>query len=246
MNNLAESIRSGNIEGFFSIGDTSKVALEASKIRNKSCGAPALVAIFPNVFGEEYVCSDVGFTTQHSDKENYLEAVRGFANGIYKQALMSTFYMKSRGIERPRWGILSNGVEEHKGSDIDKALEVLVAKGIRERSLGNLIDYRGKVEPGDCLDGKVDVVLVDGYEGNLYLKTAEACFSRLIGLTKDEISKLNFYDKTKLFLASGPLTKIKNNLLAKVDPDKHSGAVILGYDGVIEKSDNVSGKSKER
>jgi len=101
LNNLVGAVKGGDIGGFFSIGDTSKIAIESTGIRNNGCGRPALVAIFPSLSGE-FVFSDVGFTSQRSNNASYENAVGNFARDIYRQGLMASVYAGNLGIEKPR------------------------------------------------------------------------------------------------------------------------------------------------
>lgn len=233
LNNLVGAVHAQEVEGFFSIGDTSKVAIEAMKMRVKGA-KPALVGIFPSMNGD-FVCSDIGFQTQTSKQKKYSDAVDDWARTIYSQGLMSSVYMHSKGISKPRWGILSIGTENHKGSDTDKRLEELIHQGVADNNLGEFMEYVGKVEPYDCFEGNVDVALTDGYKGNLFLKTAEASFGILKMWAKEEIAKLSTLEKLRLAPGKDILVKVKQDIMDRANPDKYSGALILGYEGIVVK-----------
>jgi len=119
-------------------------------------------------------------------------------------------------------------------------LDNLILRGIQERNLGEFIDYVGMVEPGACFTGGVDVVLADGYKGNLFLKAAEASSKFLCTLAKREIADLGLVDKLLLAPGKATLVRMKKNIMSIADPDKYAGAVILGYDGVIIKGHGAS------
>jgi len=233
LNNLVGAIHNNDIEGFFSIGDTSKIAMEAMKTRVRGA-KPAIVGIFPSVNGD-YVLSDIGFQTETSKKTKYVDVIDDWARTSYAQGIMASVYMHSRGIGKPRWGILSIGTEDHKGSDTDKRLEQLVYQGISENNLGEFMEYVGKVEAPDCCAGKVDVALTTGYKGNMYLKAAEAFCGLMKGFAKEEIDKITNFDKIRLAPGKGVIDRIKENFLARANPDKYSGAIILGFEGIAFK-----------
>ena len=239
--NLADSVHKGEIDGFFSIGDTSKIAKEGLRMRVKGA-KPSLVGIFPNIKGGEFVLSDIGFTNQTSKKRLYSDVINEWAGTVYSQGIMASVYMQSRGVEKPKWGILSIGTEEHKGSDVDKRLEEMIHQGIKEKGLDRFVEYVGKVEPKDCFDGKIDIALEQGYIANKLLKMAEGSLGVIKHWAKGEISRLDAIDKLRLASGKGVLEKMKNNILDKANPDKYSGALILGFEGVAVKGHGASSR----
>jgi len=233
LNNLAVGVANGDIDGYFSIGDTSKIVVEALKISTKGVGR-SLVAVLPGLKGD-FVCSDIGLSVPTSRKLLYSKTVDGWAHDIYTQGLMATVYVHGWGVSRPRWGIMSNGHEDHKGSDVDNRLEKIIRHAQDEVGLDNFVDYRGKIEPSNCFKGEVDVVLTDGYKGNLFLKSIEGSLGLMSGWIKEEVGNFSLLDKARLAPAAGVIKSAKENIAHKVSPDKYNGAIILGYDGVIVK-----------
>jgi len=83
--------------------------------------------------------------------------------------------------------------------------------------------------------------LTDGYKGNLSLKWMEASFGILKDWAKGETDKFNWSDKMRLAFGSATLKRVKQNLLDKANPDRYSGAIVLGYEGVVVKGHGASG-----
>ncbi|VTZ21913.1 Phosphate acyltransferase (fragment) [Methylocella tundrae] len=129
-------------------------------------------------------------------------------------------------VERPTVGLLNIGSEEMKGIDeVKKASRLL-----REAALPNL-DYVGFVEGGDIGKGTVDVVITEGFAGNIALKTAEGTANQMAqylreALSGDLLSKIGYLLARKGFAA----------LKVKMDPRNVNGGVFLGLDGVVIKS----------
>jgi len=134
------------------------------------------------------------------------------------------------GLERPRVGVLSNGTEESKGTDLTREAAKLCAKLD--------LNFIGYVEGFDLFNDGVDVVVCDGFIGNIVLKTAES-LSRAIGhMLKSEISA-NPLRQFGALLAKGAFTGLKR----RVDPEVYGGAALLGLNGVVIKA---HGSSRER
>ena len=129
-------------------------------------------------------------------------------------------------VERPTVGLLNVGVEEIKGAD-----EVKQAHAWLKDIKGLPIDYRGFVEGDQIGQGVVDVVVVEGFAGNIALKTAEGTARFVTDLLKHAFASSL---RSKFgFLISRPATELLRHHL---DPNNHNGAVFLGLNGVIVKS----------
>jgi glycerol-3-phosphate acyltransferase PlsX len=113
--------------------------------------------------------------------------------------------------------LLSIGTEESKGhKTIQQANELL-------RSMGNLINYQGPIEGFDVFENRVDVVVCDGFTGNILLKTSEALFRTLRSVIKDEIMRKPLR-KLGGLLVRGAFADVKERL----NPDRYAGAPLLG------------------
>ena len=120
----------------------------------------------------------------------------------------------------PTIGLLANGTEDEKGTDLTRAAAALL-EGASD------LRYQGLVEPGDVFAGAVDVVVTDGWTGNLFLKTAEATSSHLVGLVREAAGS------TARARAGGWLLRpaLKASL-ARLDAAEVGGALLLGIDAV--------------
>ena len=131
-----------------------------------------------------------------------------------------------RGIDRPSVGLLNVGVEEIKGLEEIKAAGRL----LRELALPSL-DYRGFVEGDDLGRGTVDVVVTEGFTGNIALKTAEGTAVQ-IGRYLREVMSADLMSKIGYWFARGAFAALRE----KMDPRGVNGGVFLGLDGVVIKS----------
>jgi phosphate acyltransferase len=130
------------------------------------------------------------------------------------------------GIERPKVGLLNIGVEEVKG--LEPVREA--GRALRE---GNLpfLDYAGFVEGDDIGQGTVDVVVTEGFAGNIALKAAEGTARQLSHLLKDAMQQ-SLWSKLGYLFARGAF----RTLAGKMDPRKANGGVFLGLNGIVIKS----------
>jgi glycerol-3-phosphate acyltransferase PlsX len=135
-------------------------------------------------------------------------------------ALMGDVYAKyALKIARPRIGLLSNGEEEGKGNELTRETNELLKK--------TSLNYMGYVEGRDIFHGDVDVVVADGFVGNVALKLSEGLVETVVGLLKDEI-KSSFLSKVGYLLARGAFQRLKK----KIDYAEYGGAPLLGIDGI--------------
>lgn len=173
---------------------------------------PALATVIPTIRGE-CVMLDLGANVD-CDVRNLVEfAVMG-----------SAFARTVLGVPQPRVALLNVGVEELKGN------EAVKAAGQKLRSLKTL-DFAGFVEGDGITAGTFDVIVTDGFTGNVALKTAEGTAKMIVSLLSDAF-KSSFLSKIGYFLAKGGLSGLKNHL----DPNNHNGAVFLGLNGLVVKS----------
>ena len=207
-------LRSGKADGFASAGNTGAVMagalVGAGRVgRIKGIERPALAAALPQQ-GTPVLVIDVGANTDC--KPEYL---RQFA-------LMGSLYAaKVLGVAQPRVALLANGEEDTKGDALVQAAHVLLKsqKGI---------NFTGNIEPKDVLSHHADVVVCDGFVGNIMLKTAEG----VAGLMGDTI---------RTELKGSPLTMLGgllarpafNRIRKRLDPSEVGGAPLLGVDGVV-------------
>ena len=146
-------------------------------------------------------------------------------------AVLGSFYaQKVRGINRPRVGLLNNGTEETKGSELTKkAFELL--------SQDPTIHFIGNVEARELLDGAADVVVTDGFTGNAVLKSIEGTALNLMALLKQSILDSGAKGKLGALLLKDALRKVKNEM----DYAKHGGAVLFGLKAPVIKTHGATG-----
>ena len=174
---------------------------------------PAIAACFPTKRGE--VCMlDLGANIE-CDKNNLIQF-----------ALMGQAFAKIViGIKNPKVSLLNVGEEEIKGfSYLQDASETL-------KKLNKIINYCGYIEGDRITDGLVDVIVTDGFTGNIALKTAEGTASFFTTSLKDSLRK-SLFSKLGYFLAKKSLEGFR----AHMDPRKYNGAVLLGLNGIVVKS----------
>ncbi len=218
--NAVEAIRSGEAQAAVSAGNTGAL-MAVSKLILRMAGGldrPAIVASWPTLKGVSAVL-DVGANVT-SDAAQLIE----FA--IMGEAFHSAVHSEGK---RPTVGILNVGSEDVKGhEEVREAHRILrdaVASGELE------IDYRGFVEGDDIAKGTVDVVVTDGFTGNIALKTAEGMARFFTTMLKDTLTS-SVFAMAGALLASGALKKTRMRL----DPSSVNGGPLLGLNGVVVKS----------
>lgn len=175
---------------------------------------PAIAAIWPTLRGDSIVL-DVGATIGADAEQLINYSVMG---GAMARALF--------GIKRPTVGLLNVGVEEIKGvEEVRKAGQIL-----READLP-FINYIGFVEGNDLGKGTSDVVVTEGFSGNIALKAAEGTARQIAQYLRLAMSQ-NLLTKIGFFLAQGAFSRLRE----KMDPSKSNGGVFLGLNGLVIKS----------
>jgi glycerol-3-phosphate acyltransferase PlsX len=175
---------------------------------------PAIAAMWPTLRGESIVL-DVGASIG-ADAQHLIDlAIMGSA--------MARIVFD---IERPTIGLLNVGVEETKGLEEVKA----AGRALREMSIPHL-DYHGFVEGDDLGKGTVDVIVTEGFTGNIALKTAEGTAKQIAQYIRDAMNH-SWSARLGYLLARSAF----NALREKMDPNRIGGGVFLGLDGVVIKS----------
>ena len=209
------SVAAGETDAVVSAGNTGAL-MAMSKLQLRTMPGvtrPAIAAFFPTVC--ELMCMlDLGANIE-CDAENLVQ----FA--ILGQA----FHHSLTGKESPRLGLLNIGEEEQKGHDYLR----VASRRLADPDLG--INYQGFVEGSDLVNGQLDVVVTDGFSGNIALKTAEGISSMFTRLLRRSFAK-NWLSKLGYFLARNALADMRRH----IDPRSYNGAVFLGLNGIAVKS----------
>lgn len=214
--NAIEAVKSGEAGAVVSAGNTGALmAISKLLLRMSAPGLerPAIVAGWPTPRGVTAVL-DVGANVE-SDAAQLVE----FA--IMGEAFMTAVH----GIPKPTIGILNVGSEDMKGHEEVRE----AARLLREGGFG--LDYFGFVEGTDIAKGTVDVVVTDGFTGNIALKTAEGVAKFIAGLMKEALTSSPL-SKAGALLAMPALKRMSQ----KIDPNANNGGPLLGLNGIVVKS----------
>jgi glycerol-3-phosphate acyltransferase PlsX len=205
----AQLVKDGEANAFVSMGNTAAVVYISKKILGalKGVEKPALSLLVPSLKGLTLLI-DVGANV--NCRPHHLEqfAVMGH-----------TFMGSVMGIKKPRIGLMSVGEEKIKGNELTKEAF--------ERLQDSPLNFIGNVEGKDIYSGKADVIVSDGFTGNVALKVSEGVVETFSYFARTEIMK-NFFAKIGLFLMKRNLKKIYK----KVDYTEYGGAQLLGINGV--------------
>ncbi|WP_017667580.1 phosphate acyltransferase PlsX [Sandarakinorhabdus sp. AAP62] len=210
-----DAVKQGQANVALSAGNTGALmAMSLFALRTMpGIDRPALAAVLPTLKSES-VMLDLGANTE-CDARNLVQfAVMGAA-----------FARTVLGLERPKLALLNIGEEELKGTDEIRAAAT-VLKGARLP-----MQFLGFVEGDKIGSGDVDVVVTDGFSGNIALKTAEGT-SRLVTGLLGNAFRASIWGKLGYFIARGALQSLR----AHLDPNAHNGAVFLGLNGLVVKS----------
>ena len=206
-------VQSGKAHGVVSAGNTGALMATARYVLRTMDGIdrPAIAKLMPTMKGETCML-DLGANVECAP-EHLLQF------GVMGAQLMRGVVGKST----PTVGILNIGSEDIKGNEtVKKAAELLKKSNL---------NFYGNVEGNDIFKGVVDVVVTDGFTGNVSLKTAEGIAKMIAFSLKEEFSR-NIFSKL-IALASLPVLK---RIKKRVDPSKYNGAVLLGLNGLVIKS----------
>lgn len=211
-----EAVKEGEADACVSAGNTGALmAMSKFCLRMMpQIERPAIAAIWPNSRGEGIVL-DVGATIGADAPQlvNYAVMGAGMARALFE-------------VKRPTVGLLNVGVEDVKGLDeIKEAGQIL-----RDTPLEGL-EYYGFVEGNDIGSGTVDVVVTEGFTGNIALKTAEGTARQIANLLRQAMSR-TWLAKVGYLFAKGAFDRLRE----KMDPNKVNGGVFLGLNGVVIKS----------
>ncbi len=210
-----EAVKSGKAHGVVSSGNTGAY-MALSKILLKTLDGidrPAIVSTMPTPTGAT-VMLDLGANIEASPAH------------LIQFSQMGQAYSKHvLGVSSPSIGLLNIGSEDLKGHAILKETQELI------RSKKLLPHFYGFIEGDDILAGTVDVVVTDGFTGNVSLKSMEGTIKFFSGLMKREF-KRSFFAKIGILFAARALKRLKN----QVDPRLYNGAPFLGLKGVAVKS----------
>jgi glycerol-3-phosphate acyltransferase PlsX len=214
MRRAIDLVKAGDAHACVSAGNTGALMATAHFVLKMLPGVerPAIVSIIPSRGGHTYML-DLGANASCTPAQLCQFAVMG---SVLAADLEGAH-------ERPRVGLLNIGEEEIKGNDVVQAAHNLMAAAD--------INYVGFVEAHDIFSDKVDVVVTDGFTGNVALKSMEGAARLIADLMREEFTRTPL---RKLgALAARPAI---NALRARMDPRRYNGATMVGFRGIVIKS----------
>ena len=176
---------------------------------------PALAGLWPNQNGMNVVL-DLGANIECNDQNLVDFAELGSA--LFKSLFPD---------EKPKVSLLNVGSEEMKGTEMLKT----ASKRLRELSSADNFIYNGYIEGNNIMSGETNVIITDGFTGNIALKTAEGTAKFITNNLKKSLTE-NIFSRISLIFSYFSLKKFKN----KLDPRKYNGAIFLGLNGPVVKS----------
>ncbi|MBR1417667.1 MAG: phosphate acyltransferase PlsX [Synergistaceae bacterium] len=215
-----EMVRSGEAQGCVSAGNTGAIVAGGLLIvgRIKGIDRPALGAYLPTIERPSFMI-DVGAT------------VRCKPENLYQFALMGNIYSrKILKVKEPEIKLLSNGTEDIKGDECVLAARELIIKN-------NNLNFQGYTEGNDIVWGRSDIIVCDGFMGNVALKFGEGIMQGLKSLLSTEVKK-SVTAQAGMLLMSG----VVKRLWTRFNYEKYGGTPLLGVQGVVIKA---HGRSKE-
>ena len=206
-----ESLKNQDSDISLSAGNTGALLVISRLLLKTITGIskPALAALWPNQNNMNVVL-DLGANIECNEKNLTDFACMGSA--LFKSLFIN---------EKPRIALLNIGLEEYKGNDVLKKTYSI----LKENKMKNF-EFTGYIEGNHIMEGNVDVIVTDGFTGNVALKTAEGTANFISKNLKNSLNKLS------LLLSYSSLKKFKN----KLDPRKYNGAIFLGLQSPVVKS----------
>jgi len=206
----ARLVREGKADGLISAGNTGAVMTTVKIVLGALHGVdrPALAGVFPTSVGKAAVLLDIGANVECKPSNLEQFAVMG-----------EIYYRVIFGVDRPRVGLLSNGEEEQKGNDLTREAFTLLKK--------LPLKFIGNVEGRDLYNGRVEVIVCDGFIGNVALKISEGLVEAVSVLLKESLSS-TLSSKMGYMLSRKAFKHFKK----RVDYSEYGGAPLLGVRGI--------------
>lgn len=215
---MATEVAEGRADACISAGNTGALMTAGLFVvgRIKGIERPALAPTLPTLDGKGFLMLDVGANVDAKPEH------------LVQYAIMGSVYAEQvRGIRSPKVGLLNVGTEEKKGNELTKQ----TFKLLQETN----INFIGNVESRDLLNGVADVVVTDGFTGNVALKTIEGTALSLFSMLKTELTS-SFKSK----VAASVLKPQLKGLKAKMDYSEYGGAGLFGLNAPVIKAHGSS------
>ncbi|WKA57392.1 phosphate acyltransferase PlsX [Planococcus shenhongbingii] len=215
---MAQAVKDGRADACVSAGNTGALMAAGLFVVGRIDGVdrPALAPTLPTIDGKGFVMLDMGANAEARPEHLVQYAVMG---SIYAE--------KVRGIQNPTVGLLNIGTEEKKGNDLTKAAYPLLKEAP--------VNFIGNVESRDLLNGAADVVVTDGFTGNMVLKTIEGTAMNVFSMIKDV-----FMSSAKTKIAALLVKNDLNGLKGMLDYSEYGGAGLFGLKAPVIKAHGSS------
>jgi len=206
-------VKEGKADACVSSGNTGALMATSKFVLKTLPGIarPAFITELPAKIGSLHML-DLGANTEASPEQ------------LFQYAMMGSIVTSDIvGIERPRVALLNIGAEDIKGHDTVREAATLLS--------GSTLNYVGFIEGHDLFSGKADVVVTDGFTGNVALKTIEGAVGLVHHFLKRAFTR-NWFSKLQAILAS----RVLKSLAAEMDSRNYNGATLVGLNGIVIKS----------
>ncbi len=214
----ARAVKEGEADVLLSAGSTGALLTAGLLIVGRIPGIdrPGLMPVIPTISSEHphLILMDAGANADTKPINIQQFAVMG---NVYARQVLN--------IERPRVGLINNGTEASKGSQLSKEAYALLSEL-------DSIHFVGNIEAKNLLNGEIDIAVTDGFTGNAILKTLEGSVKSLVSLLKSTFKSGGLLTKIGAFLIKNPL----KNTLENLDDSKQGGAVLLGVKAPVIKA----------
>jgi len=215
---MANEVKEGKADACISAGNTGALMSAGLFVVGRTPGIqrPALSPTLPTIDGKGFVLLDVGAN------------VDATVNHLVQYGIMGSIYAeKVRAVKNPTVGLLNVGTEDGKGNDLTKKAFIELGKAP--------INFIGNVEARDLLEGVADVVVTDGFSGNVALKTIEGTAMMVFSLLKE-----TFMSSLKTKIAASMVKSDLKKLNAKLDYSEYGGAGLFGLAAPVIKAHGSS------
>lgn len=215
---MAKEVKEGRADACISAGNTGALMSTGLFVVGRISGIdrPALSPTLPTLGGKGFLLLDVGAN------------VDAKPNHLVQYALMGSVYAeKVLDIQNPTVGLLNIGTEDGKGNDLTKK--------VFEKLQHTPVNFIGNVEARELLNGAADVVVTDGFSGNIALKTIEGTAMSMFSMLKE-----TFMSSVKTKMAAGLMKSSLKELKNKLDYSEYGGAGLFGLDAPVVKAHGSS------
>jgi len=212
-------VKERKADAFVSSGNTGALMIMSKMILGCIDGIrrPAIIGTMPTIRGKS-VMLDIGANSDCNETH------------LLQFTLMAICFSKIvLGKDNPSVAVLNIGSEKYKGRDLERRTAELLQK--------SQVDFAGYIEANGILSGDVDVIVTDGFTGNIALKAIEGAVQTVITFLKNA-AKRSIFSRVLLLL----LSRVLKSSIAAISPSKNNGAIFIGIDGIVVKS---HGNSKD-